>query len=1020
MEISTSKTTYSANTNSANFCGPKINTTIKNTSTYSSNESLYNDSNNPYNKIDAYRKNHATDEQIKKDIEKYNSTVTDQFLKLDVDEALSNIKKEISKEKSNPFEGQTISPSNPLDQAAPISSNPNEQYAIPSAKNWYDKNKISDTSPMITIDLDELEYIDDKSKKHAQELQNNITEQRRILAALEGLKGDFKHYIIDTRDNINARGAHNDSGISDFKKISITVGGVVYSYNKKQGEEALDIINQNLDEQKNKVYAAEKELWEYKVGTIKDTDYYKNYIKNLDVEKTLTKSDDIKGYGGYSVKSKKTYIVGDSNYKYMLEREKQFYCYLLNSKGKTFADSYLSSIQGDINSREGLANALKYVSSLDLNDPKAGEYLSAHFKGLSDGIDQFFHGIDVWFTGPSKVLTSKQYEVMYITQLLSQSNANVNLGFLGEFNALEKVYTLSISEGNMLPSMLAGTLGALAGHPEIGALTMFASVAGNSTEASYQQGYDIWSSWVYGLMSGASEATLEYLLGGIPGISKMDDFGMLAKAVHEGFEESLQEILDPYLRNLAFGEEIKLDGKKILEAGIDGMILALYLNGGELVISGTTVTLDSIKGKYDLIKQLESEGVKIDYTRIAENGYLQNLESDVMNNTSNVIKNSNTTMFNFLKSGDRLPTWTSEANLQRAKKAISSYEKATNSKTLANMKQNYLDLLQDDYGYDLSSKEGISVSQSITKYCENRVCQQVENNIYDSIKGQYTSGKVTIDSYSVNSDGTMSVNYTFTDKIKSSDGKTTEVSKTIVKKLSAFEVGEIFNSSFETVKSDVEGIILHYEEDIPDVGTNKSYKYESLVSYNSGKEVIEHMTESAIKDYEATWKKTFSIDETSNKYNFGFFTTKELIKQYSPDGVIGYSNQDGTKTQWALSIDSLKQKLSTMEYKGKKLTESSIKNMSDIEIQHLVEQLISVPIGSYDNKELVFIAGNENINRTNMTSNSILGANDLYVAYGQTAGNLYEADVGAVDLNNSKFKNMSIDNIRNMFIKLLT
>ena len=143
MEISTSKTTYSANTNSANFCGPKINTTIKNTSTYSSNESLYNDSNNPYNKIDAYRKNHATDEQIKKDIEKYNSTVTDQFLKLDVDEALSNIKKEISKEKSNPFEGQTISPSNPLDQAAPISSNPNEQYAIPSAKNWYDKNKIS-------------------------------------------------------------------------------------------------------------------------------------------------------------------------------------------------------------------------------------------------------------------------------------------------------------------------------------------------------------------------------------------------------------------------------------------------------------------------------------------------------------------------------------------------------------------------------------------------------------------------------------------------------------------------------------------------------------------------------------------------------------------------------------------------------------------------------------------------------------------------------------------------------------
>ena len=60
MDIPSSKTTYSANTNSANFCGPKINTKIKNTSTYSSNESLYNDPNNPYKDSDGNPTNGAT------------------------------------------------------------------------------------------------------------------------------------------------------------------------------------------------------------------------------------------------------------------------------------------------------------------------------------------------------------------------------------------------------------------------------------------------------------------------------------------------------------------------------------------------------------------------------------------------------------------------------------------------------------------------------------------------------------------------------------------------------------------------------------------------------------------------------------------------------------------------------------------------------------------------------------------------------------------------------------------------
>lgn len=47
-----------------------------------------------------------------------------------------------------------------------------------------------------------------------------------------------------------------------------------------------------------------------------------------------------------------------------------------------------------------------------------------------------------------------------------------------------------------------------------------------------------------------------------------------------------------------------------------------------------------------------------------------------------------------------------------------------------------------------------------------------------------------------------------------------------------------------------------------------------------------------------------------------------------------------------------------------------------------------------------------------MTSNSLEGANDYYTAYGRTAGNLFEADVGAVDTEMPDIKKIDIKGIK--------
>lgn len=53
-----------------------------------------------------------------------------------------------------------------------------------------------------------------------------------------------------------------------------------------------------------------------------------------------------------------------------------------------------------------------------------------------------------------------------------------------------------------------------------------------------------------------------------------------------------------------------------------------------------------------------------------------------------------------------------------------------------------------------------------------------------------------------------------------------------------------------------------------------------------------------------------------------------------------------------------------------------------------------------------------------MTSNSLKGANDYYTAYGRTTENLFEADVGSVDVYDSTVTKKSINGIREICMKI--
>lgn len=526
-------------------------------------------------------------------------------------------------------------------------------------------------------------------------------------------------------------------------------------------------------------------------------------------------------------------------------------------------------------------------------------------------------------------------------------------------------------------------------------------------DASYHEAFNV------GLISGTMGALAGYGVGG--GIT--NGAQTLAQVGGKAFLGAGISALEPIVNSVAeyamyANEVVDENGNKVYDNMWD-----YYVDGGGLLNTGMAFGAGFISSGIQSYKGYRTFKYKGEFNanmnamsdteRSAawEDYYRQKYGDGVEHTSGPDINKPKTTTYKTTREGTKLPQWTTPESLDRGRRTLSTFESMNGISESQSTKDLWADVLENEYGYNPSSLEGQKVTESLQTYYDNRLYQQIDNNVYDTVKSNIPGAKVK--SYSINTDGTMRIEY-----IVGESTQTMTISK--------FEVDEILAKSYETAGMDTMNILLHFEENIPAVGTDRTFKYEVLNRYTSGEEVVGHMTPQDIAVYESIWSERIKIDGTDKEYNFGFFTTEENIIAYAENQhIIGYQNADGTKTQWGLSLSSLRGNLMDMEYNGQKITAEILENMTDEEIQHLAEKLIAVPEGSYDGKTLVFVAGNRDINRTNMTSNSLAGANDYYTAYGRTAGNLFEADVGAVDIKIPDIKKMDINEIRNMFITLI-
>lgn len=311
------------------------------------------------------------------------------------------------------------------------------------------------------------------------------------------------------------------------------------------------------------------------------------------------------------------------NWDQMEEGEVKTYYYYLNKEGREAAEKYLDSIQETLNYRAGTE---KFKT---LEDKTALELL---FK-VSVGLDQFNSGLQ----GLRNAVTGNDEYIPVTATQVAGSLVQEDLGDVG-FKLPEWMSTTvdeygnpvrtSIAQAagdfisttsNMLPSILTSTVvGAL--NPTAGAALgtglLSASAGGNAYTEMINLGYDKNQSRTYAAMVGASEAVLQSLLGGISqlgggaiskGITKAlgkadnvlaklaiqignSNLGkVLINAFEEGSEEYFQSILEPWFRNIVFGEENEID--LLSEEALYSALLGA-LTGG--VFEGSGIALETV------------------------------------------------------------------------------------------------------------------------------------------------------------------------------------------------------------------------------------------------------------------------------------------------------------------------------------------------------------------------------------------------------------------------------------------
>lgn len=265
-------------------------------------------------------------------------------------------------------------------------------------------------------------------------------------------------------------------------------------------------------------------------------------------------------------------------FSHMTDEEKNIYNYIFNTQGEETAENYLSYLNDTLMQREGTAVAER------MDYPVLRELYATGA------------GVEGWFKNVGQLMTRDVRENNATDYAMAE--------LMSDAGPLSRVsMSAAQSVGNQLPSMVIGSVAGPVG----GAISIGAGAAGGAYTSARNEGMSEDAAKKYALMIGASEATLQYFLGGIAAfggisggalstkigqmVSKLGNVYARTAIRYAGnvgseiFEEVTQEYLDPLFRTIATGEKYDAPTfEALLEVAASTAIstLALGAAGGDI------------------------------------------------------------------------------------------------------------------------------------------------------------------------------------------------------------------------------------------------------------------------------------------------------------------------------------------------------------------------------------------------------------------------------------------------------
>lgn len=380
------------------------------------------------------------------------------------------------------------------------------------------------------------------------------------------------------------------------------------------------IDNDDFDQYSGYISTRSDDWWSKLTGTEYDATY--EYINNQNGFRDEYK-DKHSAYSSDNPWSDGESTYEEKGYDYMTEDQIAIYNYYYAKDGKEAAEKYLDSIQETLSYQKG---NVMYESMEDKT------LLELAF-GVAAGLDQFESGIKNLFNTEDDYIPQSAIQIASGMVREDLADAGPTLpDWLGGASLGQVGYDTITTTANMAPSILTSmSIGVI--NPVAGSITgtalMGASAAGNAYQEALNLGHNKSQARAYSTLVGASEAGLQYLLGGIgklggtmsgKAVTKLLNgvdnaifrtAGKLAgNMLSEGLEEGLQEILTPWFQNLTLHMNEDVNWSEVAYSSLLGALTAGFMEGGT-TISGEVNT-------YRTGKQLQAADISAQ--RLAEIG----------------------------------------------------------------------------------------------------------------------------------------------------------------------------------------------------------------------------------------------------------------------------------------------------------------------------------------------------------------------------------------------------------------